>query len=423
MSAKRYLMRGAMNILESHSKIEVAVRDYIGTNSGNLLYAYSVLRLLWNEGVEVDMDHYAVEGNRFSETDIDEINRKYSAYILPLADAFRDDFREKLVRYARFIDKLTIPCYVIGVGLRAPYEPDINEKRSFDEAVKLFVNSVLNKSSLIGVRGMITGSYLEKLGFVEGRHFTVIGCPSMYTYGLNLTQRPLNNLSSDSSIAINYGKHNYALDINRYLYNISNQYPNYIYVAQEIGELRSYVIGTDNSEENYLFPWGIKHKFYMENKVKFYINPEVWYNDLRKVDFSVGSRLHGNVAAILAGVPVLMINMDARMRELANWHNIPSMPMMKFDWDISLESYIEKIDVTSHLRTHANNFNHFIDFLDMNGIEHIYKGNLDRKDAPIDKMIQINNDEIKSYAGCNDEEKKQRETEYINQKSIWDKIK
>ncbi|WP_047596347.1 polysaccharide pyruvyl transferase family protein, partial [Salmonella enterica] len=80
----------------------------------------------------------------------------------------------------QLIRKLKIPVIVTGVGLRANYEPQLDEGFSFDEDVTNFVKAVLEKSAQIGVRGQITADYLKKLGFNAELDFRVIGCPSLY---------------------------------------------------------------------------------------------------------------------------------------------------------------------------------------------------------------------------------------------------
>lgn len=80
---------------------------------------------------------------------------------MPLADAFREDFRPVLRNYTQLIRKLKIPVVVTGVGLRANYEPQLDEGFTFDEDVTNFVKAVLEKSAQIGVRGQITADYLK----------------------------------------------------------------------------------------------------------------------------------------------------------------------------------------------------------------------------------------------------------------------
>src|SRR5699024_11303644 len=76
---------------------------------------------------------------------------------------------------------------------------------SFDKEVKDFINAVLERSNIIGVRGQITADYLNYLGFTEGVDHTVIGCPSMYTFGRDLKIKEL-NLKENSSIALSSSK-------------------------------------------------------------------------------------------------------------------------------------------------------------------------------------------------------------------------
>ncbi|WP_353853509.1 polysaccharide pyruvyl transferase family protein [Tetragenococcus halophilus] len=44
------------------------------------------------------------------------------------------------------------------------------------------------------------------------------------------------------------------------------------------------------------------------------MNAKSWIDFLKKPDLAVGSRLHGNITATIAGTPSLLIPKDARMR-------------------------------------------------------------------------------------------------------------
>ena len=145
------------------------LKNMIGGNVGNLIYAYSIYRNLTTEDVEIIPDRY-----RINEKDASEINKKYDAYIIPLADAFRESFVESLKKYTKLIEKLTIPVIVIGVGVKAPMNKRIENGFPFDNVVKEFVKAVLKRSNMIGVRGQITADYLSYLGFTEGVDHTAV---------------------------------------------------------------------------------------------------------------------------------------------------------------------------------------------------------------------------------------------------------
>lgn len=115
-SLRKILMRGAVSPLVRQNEMEVMVRDSIGTNAGNLLYSYGVFRTLMTEDTVIDMDHYAVEGRRFSEADIEYINSEYDAYVLPMADAFREDFKRSSYIMPIFLGNLPFPVMSLASG-------------------------------------------------------------------------------------------------------------------------------------------------------------------------------------------------------------------------------------------------------------------------------------------------------------------
>lgn len=170
------LIRTGISPLDNFGPSEMIINNSIGGNVGNLVYAYGVFRTLMTEGTTITPNYYVNHPDH-----ADEMNERYDCFILPLADAFRSDFVPEMRKLTQFIKKLKIPVIIIGAGLRAPFEPNLQQGFSFDKDVKAFVQAVLEKSAIIGVRGEITSAYLSRLGFREGTDHTVIGCPSMYT--------------------------------------------------------------------------------------------------------------------------------------------------------------------------------------------------------------------------------------------------
>ena len=426
---RRILMRGGMSPLDNLSPEVVIDKNSIGANSGNMLYAYGVFRSLLTEDTVIDMDYYGVERN-YTDEDIEQINEKYDAYVCPLADAFRDAFTEKLIKYANFFNKLRIPCYVIGVGLRAPYEPQIEDARVFDEAAAKFVKAALNKSAVIGLRGEITGEYLKKLGFIEGKHYIPIGCPSMYSCGKKLPYRKL-ELNEDSTIAFNLSSIT-PENIMRFAFSEMRRYPNHELIEQNRDELKLFYYGSPyapNKSASVLLPRKISHPLLQENRYHIFINVPTWIRFLSKCDLSIGSKLHGNIAAVIAGCPALFMPLDSRMRELVAYHNFPSIPYSLVSADDRICDLLEKVDITSYLKVQGHNFNRFVDFLNMNGLDSIYLKNRDRTDAPLDEKIKkIDYFDPESILCCTNQEALRRrdilEKEHLDTiKSLRKKLK
>ena len=66
----------------------------------------------------------------------------------------------------------------------------------------------------------------------------------------------------------------------------------------------------------------------------------MWINDLQAYDLSVGTRVHGYIAAVLAGIPSVMLCHDSRTRELAQWFDLPRL-------DKTTDAYTPTVDSIS----------------------------------------------------------------------------
>ena len=378
---KNILIRSGISPLDTFDAAYMIDKNSIGGNVGNLIYAYSVYRTLMKEDTNIVPDYYSTDPNR-----ADEINEKYDAYVIPLADAFRPNFIPLLRRYTKLIKKLKIPVFVIGVGLRAPFEPKLNEGFPFDKDVKAFVSAVLEKSNMIGLRGEITSEYLTRLGFREGVDHTVIGCPSMYTFGRELKIRDT-NITKDSMICVNSSMTSPENVLN-FISRSMEEYPNYYFIPQWLKEMILVYAGSPSvpgNAENY--PAKMSHPAYMNNRVRFFLNAPTWIDFMKQADLSFGARLHGNVTATIAGTPSIIIPKDARMRELAEYHNLTRVWWNDITDETKLEDLIESVDFKAPEKVQAKNFDNFISFLDKNKIPHNYQDGISPTKTPLDERL------------------------------------
>lgn len=356
-------------------------KNSIGGNVGNLVYAYSVLRTLMTEGTTITPDYYKIDHKQ-----AEEINEKYDCYIIPLADAFREDFIPLLRRYTKLIKKLKIPVIVIGVGLRAPFEPKLNEGFPFDEDVKAFVKAVLEKSSIIGLRGEITSKYLTRLGFREGIDHTVIGCPSMYAFGRDLHIRDT-NITKESMICVNSSRLS-PKNVLDFIARGMEEYPNHYFIPQWRIEMKLVYLGAPSiakASDNY--PVKMSDPTYMNNRVRYFLNVPTWLDFIGKADLSFGARLHGNITATIAGTPSIITPKDARMRELTEYHGLTHISADEITDKTNLSDVIEKVDFQSPTKKQGENFDHFISFLDKNNLDHIYKKGSNPSMVPFDERL------------------------------------
>ncbi|EUJ33031.1 hypothetical protein MFLO_05490 [Listeria floridensis FSL S10-1187] len=379
---KRILIRSGMRPTDVYTSEDIYLKDRTGFNNGNLAYQYSIYRTLWQEGTELLPDELSFDPNRAAR-----YNEEFDAYVIPLADAFREDFRPALRNYTKLIKQLKIPVIVTGVGLRAEFEPQLENGFSFDEDVREFVKAVLEKSARLGLRGEITGDYLKTLGFKEGEDYQVIGCPSLYTFGNELKIRDL-KLNPDSLIAINASPVSTETSLN-FLNKIIDTHPNYYFIPQHLDEFQMmYAGGPDITSDRPSYPTSIQDRYYRDGRVKYFTNMPRWYDFMRQADFSIGPRLHGNVVPTIVGTPNISFVQDARMRELAAYHHLPHVTASELETIPDLETLLEKVDLKGAEHVQKRNFETFIEFLGANELPHIYEADQNRKEAPMDKEIE-----------------------------------
>ncbi len=380
---KRILIRAAVSPFVQREPVETLSKNLLGNNTGNLLFAYSMSRTLYTEDTEIDfMPDIKV---LMSEVSPEYINENYDYLVLPMANSFRATYSTILRKWSELIEKLTIPCVVTGIGVDMAYEPNIAEKHPYDDTVKRFVTAVLNHSHSVGVRGVITQAYLNHLGF---RDINVTGCPSVEMFGPGLKMRDKKPLTKESAVCVT-GSLLSPLNFNKFMVKNFEKLPNYYFMPQFNDDLRLMYLGIPFqplNEAQQLYPHEIDNEVFVQDKARFFIDMPSILKFNEGIDFNYGTRIHGAVGCILTGVPSLLFTSDARTRELADYHNVPSMPVSLIDENTDIFDLYEKTDFSIVNKGHEERFWHFIDFLNDNGLPHIYLDK-DRKTVPFDEKI------------------------------------
>jgi hypothetical protein len=102
------------------------------------------------------------------------------------------------------------------------------------------------------------------------------------------------------------------------------------------------------------------------------LDPATWIDELRGYDFAYGTRIHGNVAALLAGTPSVVLTHDSRTLELCRYFDIPHRPLTELGADTDPRELYEDADFSAMLKGHGERFERIIAFLDRNGLENTY---------------------------------------------------
>lgn len=105
---KKIFIRAGMSPLDSFSPTQVLLKNSIGTNVGNLLYVYGILRTITQEDTQIIPNYYSIDLK-----EADKINETCDCFIIPLADAFRNDFVSELRSLTKFCEKTdhSLLCY------------------------------------------------------------------------------------------------------------------------------------------------------------------------------------------------------------------------------------------------------------------------------------------------------------------------
>ena len=389
----RILLRAGMNPLDEVNISEVIARNLVGSNVGNLIYANSIYRTLTvDENTEIVPDCYAL-----TEFDAPVINEEFDSYIIPLADMFRKNNANEINRVKGLVKALKIPCIVVGVGVRANSIKEIDGELPFDNNVKSFVNAVLDKSAIMGVRGELTARYLTRLGFKEDVDFKIIGCPSMYTYG----ELPkMKELKTDKSSLISVNSSIIArqqtIDFCR---SILDEYENSVFIPQRLDELMTLYLGIDYLHETVRndYPDTVADRIYQQDRVKIFLQANQWIEFMKGANLSIGSRLHGNVAGILAGTPSIIIPHGMRMKELISYHSLPNISFEELEKCKNLEEVAEKVDFDAMYNKYGENLERYKSFLKANSIETVF----DKKSVPFDDMLKNNKNDYEVVSVVN----------------------
>lgn len=272
------------------------------------------------------------------------------------------------------LEKLTIPVSVVGVGAQASLRGSVRGADQVNPAVQRFVRAALTRSPSMGVRGEFTERYLRDLGF-RGDEIDVIGCPSMFMYGpdLAVNQRAA-ALRPDSRIALNISP--YVKAMGPISLDHAARYPNLDYIAQDHLTLNLLLRGSYPTEAAGAttatdVPVTLDHPLIRQDRVRFCLDPRTWTEHLAGYDFSFGTRIHGNIVAVLAGTPALVLAHDSRTLELADYHQIPSRTLAD-PGEIDAAAMYAEADWTPLNRGHASRWQTFAGFLARHGLTHVY---------------------------------------------------
>lgn len=306
----------------------------IGSNTGNLVFQYAIWNLLSEDKVYI------------GDMSIDNINNKCSHFIVPSANFIREN--SDMSSFVNYLKQVKIPLVFLGLGAQGlDYA---SKPLSLHKSIQDLLALIKDRGEVVGVRGYYSQEILEFYGITNS---IVIGCPSNFINNdvnlYNILQHKWNKQAQNIAIVPNepWPKQELNKLTEIKLFELSYRYPG-LYIQQSVEPIIQ-LIRSNNSYSNLnnaqddlrpktlglhgaLAPTMTLDMFTTNfyNKARLYISVDQWMEDISKMDFCCGTRIHGNIVAYQAGCPSVVIHHDARTQELAEIMEYPRISMESF---------------------------------------------------------------------------------------------
>lgn len=326
----------------------------VAGNTGNSYITYALLKEL---GVDCRKLHHIQNIYTYDfknmDSDIEQIRSSYSHLFLILQDQIRisESYGLQLPydNIEQFIEKSQKQVVIVGLGANSFNGFDPLFYKQLNPNLINFLHFLSDHTLEVGVRGNFTAEVLGQLGIKNVR---VIGCPSFYEMGSDRFINKSNDISLRDVCATGY---NPITSLGRNHYVCQDKYEASIIEPIAFGKL----FDSPNLNDWIRFN---THKYHVFSDINS------WKEFLTQFKFLIGTRLHGSICALNAGVPAMCTNGDSRAREMCEFLHIPYYSKIDENTDV-LELY-KRVDIDKLNRNYPILFENFRDFILKNvGIE------------------------------------------------------
>jgi hypothetical protein len=349
------------------------------SNCGNMIHAAAARRM---------MKQYAEyeRPGEWTEADIDRLKCEHSHIVYVTANLLRlgvpgdhpsiKQLVASQVPLARNIERAALPVVVFGLGSQAGLN-GASEPRIAPETIRL-LKVLSDHSRKIAVRGAFTAEVCVRLGI---KNVEVVGCQSMFwhrtpRFSLKLSE-PVLGVPDKIAFNFTYGPPEASL-INQAIdqgYDVIGQGN----TAEE--ELKSE--DTDPSfTKSREFGWEVgtalekglidrrRYEHWIKTHFYQFQRPEPWFNHMQRYCFSYGTRLHGNIAAMIAGVRAMWIVHDMRLKEVLDHFRLPSIAYKDVKNGVDLEALFDRADYSECAKIYPDRYRTLYEYVDRAGLPH-----------------------------------------------------
>lgn len=363
----RVLMMGAPNSIPNHASRSMAdCFQASGQNSGNLLIG---------NGLACQLDAEVVPyTDSMSPEYIDE---QFDLIAIAAANFLYPGF--DLSPLSSVLERTRKPVFMVGLGAQLPSAD--HQLADIPVGTWRLVQIAAERSTSIGVRGYFTAELLRKNGIDNVR---VVGCPSLYTTLLPAMRLKVDPVGLLDRVVFNGSRnvigHSFdpeaARRVERALLQKAMQLDAPFVFQNEQPEIEVASGEDPASHAEALAALAVRFDCDMDALVAYYQRrgkvffsiPE-WFDWIAQFGLSIGTRFHGNIAALLNGVPAIVIVHDSRTRELCEVAAIPHVSVTDVG-DLDIERLFDEADFALCEERYNTLFRRYVDFLTENGMPH-----------------------------------------------------
>jgi len=340
-----------------------------GGNTGNLLIGNAIKRHLRAECIV----------NRGTMLGWEYVAKNFDRVVLGASNFLYRDF--DFGRWADFLEATKLPCTVFGLGAQAP---DYGKVVEVPAGTRRLLKVISERSTSLGVRGHWTASILADLGITNLR---VIGCPGIYWTGkpaLDLKpaakHRPLAVALNGAANGVAHASNAAAaktVEVKLARLSFKHGYPYFLQNEADLAAIGANLPGAFESYriELLMDQYGLSDigpgKFieFVKRNTRIHFKVVEWHAAMQQFDFVVGTRFHGCLIALQAGVPCFVFPHDARTRELCELLCLPHR-LVTESGTLDVESLYETLEPKALEQAYERLYKNYVTFLEENGLEH-----------------------------------------------------
>ena len=313
----------------------------VGRNTGNIAFAYAIDAHLGGGLRSVGRKQWSLA------------NRMEGIAVLPAANQLGSHTDYHVLAQA-FCD-ISVPMVLIGLGAQSrPMRVQVPQLHAGTvDWVRQIAEHAPTERPNIGVRGSFTRYVLDRHGLAD--HAEVIGCPSWFINpSPRLGERIAANIRPPERVAVVAGNQWWRrlARIEASLADLVTDPGGYV-VQNSLALLR---LASGEAEHvgkkdvvacrDYVRPDLTEAEFvrWMERHGSAFYDIPSWLAHYREFDFVVGTRIHGTILGLQAGVPSLCVVHDMRMLELCQTLKMPHVRAEDIAKGVSREELVSLFD-------------------------------------------------------------------------------